>query len=303
MRLQHNIEPEDYDEDIDNMSIEELEAELCTFSVNDLLMDVMCDIEKPEPWVETGFPKLDKWLDGGIRPGEVMLIAARPSVGKSAFALQLAMHMVGNNVPVTVWSLEMRPKSWIRRGLAGLSGVSLKKIRRGELTTWDEAQIRTATQQLAGKPLYFAPEMGDTTPEGFALQAQIEQGERGMKVALIDYMQLMQPPPNAHSREQEVAKHSRSLKLTANRLGISIIALAQLKRDAQGRIPDMSDLRESGALEQDPDELVFLHRDMDPETNLYTENGMVILGKNRDGETGGTRARYIWQRFAFEEVA
>ena len=291
MRL-HDGEPEEP---------EELSAELDTRSVDELLMQVMADMESPEPWVETGFPKLDNWLDGGIRPGEVMLIAARPSVGKSAFALQLALHMVSMDVPVTVWSLEMRPKAWVRRGMAGLSGVELGRIRRGEIEGHEKA-LTFGASMLMKKPLYFAPEFGDTTPEGFPIQAAIEVEERKSKVLLIDYLQLMQPPARSHSREQEVAQLSRSLKMTANRLGVSIIALAQLNRDAQGKVPGMNDLRESGALEQDADEIVFLHRDLDKDTNLYKDTGLLVLGKNRDGQTGGTRIRYDWRRFMFLEA-
>lgn len=296
--LRHNDRR--FEEETINMSSEELSAELDTLSVDDLLMEVVEDMESPEPWVETGFDKLDYWLDGGLRPGEVMLIAARPSVGKSAFALQLALHMAGNGNPVTVWSLEMRPKAWVRRGLAGLSGVPLKKIRRGELTGDDENDILLATQLIHKKPLYFAPEKSDTTPEGFTAQALIEKTLNKSKVLLIDYLQLMEAP-QAHSREQEVAKHSRNLKLTANRLGISIIALAQLNRDAQGKVPSMNDLRESGSLEQDADIIVFLHRDLNKDTNLYQNSGLFLLAKNRDGETGGIPVTYDWRHFRFVE--
>jgi replicative DNA helicase len=273
-----------------------------TLSVDDLLEQVIDDLESPEPWVPTGFPKLDKWLDGGLRPGEVMLVAARPSVGKSAFALQLAMHMVSEGNPVSVWSLEMRPKQWVRRGLAAISGVQLSKIRTGQVSDNEIRDISAAMHSMKGASLYFAPEQGDTTPEGFTLQSKIEAGVHGSKVMLIDYLQLMEPP-STHSREQEVAKHSRNLKLTANRLGISIIALAQLNRDAQGKVPAMSDLRESGSLEQDADIIVFLHRDVDKDTNLLKDSGLLLLAKNRDGRTGGVSVRYDWRNFRFEELA
>lgn len=277
-----------------------LESELAP-SVNDLLYEIGNELEHPEPWIPTGFSRMDNYLDGGLRPGEVMLIAARPSVGKSAFALQIVSHMIDNDVPCTVWSLEMRPKQWIRRGVAAVSGVPLPRIRKGECTAEDHYAIAHAMGAWKDKPLHFAPSEDDTTPKGFSIRAQLEQMEHDSKVMVIDYLQLMQPP-QAGSREQEVAQTSRNLKLTANRLGVGIIALAQLKRDAEGKVPQMSDLRESGALEQDADIIVFLHREQDKETNLYGENGLVIVGKNRDGRTGGVPSRYNWKRFRFDEV-
>jgi replicative DNA helicase len=287
--------PIDNSGELDNSDIE-------TLSVDDLLWQVMEDLSEPEPWVPTGFAKLDKWLDGGLRPGEVMLIAARPSVGKSAFALQLAANMVSEGHAVTVWSLEMRPKQWVRRAVSAISGVHLSKIRKGEVDPGEIVDISTAMASMKGAKLYFAPENGDTTPRGFSIQAAIEKGVRKSGVLLIDYLQLMESP-DAHSREQEVAKHSRNLKLTANRLGVGIIALAQLSRDAQGKVPSMSDLRESGSLEQDADIIVFLHRDIDKDTNLLKDTGLLLLAKNRDGRTGGVSVQYDWRRFRFEEMS
>jgi replicative DNA helicase len=295
------LHEEEYEEGGD---FEEFKEKHLSQVLDEVLHDVLVDLENPEPWIPTGITRIDNYLDGGVRPGEVMLIAARPGVGKSAIALQIVLSMLEQGKPVSLWSLEMRPKQWARRALAALSQVSLGKIRRGmdSMTDNDVADLSTAMGMLKGRPLSFPPPMSDTTPEGFAIQALEEHMANKSVVLVIDYLQIMEPDPNAKSREQEVARASRKIKQTAMRLGVPIIALAQLGRDADNRVPTLKDLRESGSLEQDADIVLFIHRQSDADTNLLTDKGTLILAKNRDGRTGGVPVNYDWRSFSFREL-
>jgi replicative DNA helicase len=269
-----------------------------------LLLSVMAEMEDPKPWMPTGINRLDYFLDGGMRGGEVMVLAARPRVGKSALALQIALHVAERGHPVVIWSLEMRPEQWMRRALAALSGVALKKIRQGmkELSDWDMRQISTSAAMLKELPLIFASPMAATDPHSFSVQARLDVAVRGAKLIIVDYVQLMDPPDSAHSRENEVAQISKGMKRTAIVADVPILALAQIRRDAEGKVPTLADLRESGALEQDADEVLFVHREMDAEKHVLQNRGMLVLAKNRDGESGSFPVTYDWTRYRFNEL-
>jgi replicative DNA helicase len=289
------------------MSLEALseliDTEVC-MTLDNALSDVVDHLENPEPYVPTGLKRVDKYLDGGVRAGEVLIIAARPGVGKSALALQIILSMLENNNPVTLWSLEMRPQQWARRALAALSQVPLGKIRRGMagMTDNEVTDLNTAMGMLHKKPLSFAPVAAASDPASFAQLAMEEVMGHKSAVLVIDYIQIMDPDTTASSREQEVARASRIIKQTALRLGVPVIALAQLNRSADGKVPQLSDLRESGSLEQDADIVMFIHRDTDKDTNLLTDKGLLIVAKNRDGQTGGVPVHYDWRSFRFDEL-
>ena len=269
-----------------------------------LLLRVMAEIEAPKAWMPTGVNRLDYYLDGGLRGGEVMVLAARPRVGKSALALQIALNVAEHGHPVVIWSLEMSPEQWMRRALAALSGVALKKIRQGmtALSDWDLRAIATATSVLDGLPLIFASPQQATDPHSFGVQTRMDVAVRGAKLIVVDYVQLMDPPEGAHSRENEVAQISRGMKRTAIVADVPILALAQIRRDAEGKVPTLADLRESGALEQDADEVLFVHREMDTEKHVLQNRGMLVLAKNRDGEAGSFPVTYDWTRYRFQEL-
>lgn len=265
--------------------------------LGELLFGVAQDIEKPEPWTSTGLEPLDNLLDGGVRKGEVCVVAARPGVGKSALALQIILHVAEQGLPVALWSLEMRPKQWIRRAIAAVSGISAKKLRTGQVPEDDLPAFLAASERLHKIPLHFA--QGSTTPADWREEAMRQCVHNEAQLLVIDYLQLMDPPPGAHNRENEVAQQSKMIKRMANSAEVGVILLAQLNRDAEGRVPTLRDLRESGAIEQDADEVFFLHRDQDPETRVVQRTGMGILAKNRDGETGAFGLEFDPWRFRF----
>lgn len=270
-------------------------------TLKEILWTVMEQLESPVKPVATGIPLLDHMLAGGIRPGEVMVIGARPGVGKSALALQVILHVLDSVGPVSVWSLEMSREQWIRRALATLALVNSRNFRTGRFAEEEHQRILQATAVLHKLPLDFADTM-DTTPGAWRMEASRAVRKHGAKLLVIDYLQLMQPPPGAWSRENEVGTISRTVKLAALELDVPIILLAQLNREAQDRPPTLRNLRESGAVEQDADVVLFIHRDLDPETGRHDDDGMLILAKQRDGETGVVPIHYDGPHYRFTEL-
>lgn len=273
--------------------------------MRETLLDVVTQIERPQTPVPTGIMELDNMLDGGMRGGEVMVLAARPSVGKSTLLLQIILNMAERGDGVGLWTLEMSQTQWVRRAISALSLVPAKKIRRGGKDVFsDDEMLRMSrvTQQVNGFPIWFADNYR-TTPADFRLNAAIAVRQHGCRALAIDYIQLMQPEPGSYNRENEVATLSRTIKLTALELDVPVIALAQLSRNAEDRVPKLSDLRESGALEQDADEVLFIHRPMDPERHVLKAEAMMVLAKNRDGETGTWQMHMDGATYRFEDGA
>ena len=272
-------------------------------SLEDLIQAVCNEASNPEPWVPTGLGPLDHLLDGGVRPSEVCVVAARPGVGKSAFALQVILHAAREGIGVALWSLEMSPKAWVRRALCTLSGVPSRTLRRGETMTQDEAtRFTRAVVHLRKLNEHIRFVEGASDPDSFYTQAGVETELHGCRLLVVDYLQLMQPPEGKASRENEVAETSRRVKRTALRFNVAVLLLAQVNRKADDRPPQLSDLRESGAVEQDADEVFFLHRERDPESHVLTDLGLGVLAKNRDGEMGSFPLRYEGARYRFLPV-
>jgi replicative DNA helicase len=241
--------------------------------------------------LETGFYELDE-MTSGLHPGEMTIIAARPSMGKTAFALNIAEHVAASNhVPVAFFSLEMGKQQLAQRLLCSRSGVDSQRLRRNMIRDDDWRSLQDAMSQLHDAPLYI-----DDTPglSILALRAKARRlaARHHIKAIFIDYLQLMSGP-KSDSREQEVSAISRGVKALARELEVPVICLSQLNRgpeSREGHKPRMSDLRESGSIEQDADVVMMLHRedyyhrgDMD-----YTDTGIseLIIAKQRNGPTG-----------------
>lgn len=258
--------------------------------------------------VGTGFHELDQMLSGFQR-GEMIIIAARPSMGKTALALNLAegIAMQGDNgkpCPVAVFSMEMSKQSVTQRLIAARSGVDSHRLRTGQLHEEHYRQIVRACGELAEAPIYI-----DDTPAMTILQMRSRArrlvAQHGVKCVMIDYLQLMSSPGAAReSRQVEVSTISRGVKALARELNIPVVCLAQLNRGAEqreGHRPRMSDLRESGSIEQDADVIMLLHREAyyhmnDPawfEENEGKENlAELIIAKQRNGPTGVARLEW-----------
>lgn len=243
--------------------------------------------------VPSGFDALDRMLAGGFRPGEMIVVAARPSMGKTSLGLTLALNAASSGTPCGIFSLEMSRQAVCQRILAMRSGVDLHRIRSGSLTEQDVVRLRLAAESSALASLHIDDSAGLTM---FDLRRNTRHlvRERNVGMVVVDYLQLVRASSSANRpRHQEVQEISAHLKDLAMRTGIPIIVMSQLNRKPEERVgnrPRMSDLRESGAIEQDADVVILLHREdyyhkTDPE---YTETNQleVIVDKQRNGPTG-----------------
>lgn len=257
----------------------------------------------------TGFHDLDE-VTSGLFPGEITIVAARPSMGKTAFALSLLLSMMGKGARAGFFSLEMSRDQIVDRVLAIESGVSSTRIRRAQLSTEQLDRVVQACRQHKKSPLIVAdlPSMSLTQIRSMARRMVTEQR---VNVIAIDYLQLIRPPRKVDSRQVEVADISAGLKGLARELQIPVIVLAQLNRDVdrrEGHRPRMSDLRESGAIEQDADVLTLLHREAyfkqhDQEwMNAYPEKiplAELIVAKQRNGPTGTVNLHWNGETMRF----
>jgi replicative DNA helicase len=240
--------------------------------------------------VPSGYYELDK-ITSGFHENELVIIAARPSVGKTAFALNLAVNAAQNTKKaIAIFSMEMGAEQLAIRMISSVGRVEMQKLTTGRLEHRDWKKVNEAMSILGNTNLYFEDASGMTTSEIRAKCRRLAAKDEGLGLVIIDYLQLIQPSTKyAGKREQEVSDISRSLKTMAMELKVPVIALAQMSREIEkkmpGKKPLLSDLRESGAIEQDADIVAFLHR---PNDNTSNEIEVLefIVRKNRHGRIG-----------------
>ena len=241
--------------------------------------------------VPSGFPDLDR-LTAGFQPSDLTVIAARPSMGKTTFILNVARNAARAGVPVALFSLEMSREQLALRLLCSEAGIDSQKIRQGRVEQGEWAILSKALGDLGDAPIYI-----DDSPSLSALDIRARsrrlKAEHHLGLVIIDYMQLMQGSARAENRQQEISQISRSLKALAREIEVPVIALSQLSRAVearQDRRPMLSDLRESGAIEQDADVVAFIYRD-DYYNADSDQAGVVdiIVAKQRNGPTGVCR--------------
>ena len=261
--------------------------------------------EKSTIGIPTGYKKLDI-LTSGFRDTDFIIIAARPSMGKTAFALSLMYNMARENYSVLFFSLEMGIVQIVERLLAQASKVPLKKIREGKLNDKEFEKILKAVEELRHLPIYIDDTAGLNIFE-IRSRARKQKIKNGLDIVFIDYLQLIQGSKKYDSRQQEVAEISGSLKTLAKELEIPVVALSQLSRQVEQRSnkrPQLSDLRESGAIEQDADLVMFIHREdfYKNESTSETESiAEILLEKHRNGPTGVVKLRFIKPIARFED--
>jgi replicative DNA helicase len=257
--------------------------------------------------LRTGFPRLDE-LTAGLQKADFLIIAGRPSTGKTAFSLNVAQHVaVKERRPVLVFSLEMSKEQLVQRLLCSEARVDSHRVRTGHLQSRDWDLLVQAAGRLADAPLFI-----DDTATLSALEARAKarriRAEHGLDLVVIDYLQLMQGRYRAENRQQEISEISRSLKALAKEIEVPVVALSQLSRAVEVRgeasTPRLSDLRESGALEQDADVIMFLHRPGayrdDPAEENVTE---LRIGKQRNGPLGTVPLVFKAEYTRFETLA
>jgi replicative DNA helicase len=239
----------------------------------------------------TGYTEFDK-LTGGLRPGDLIVVAGRPSMGKSTLAVNMAEYAAVNpNIrgSVAIFTLEMPSEQIITRMLSSIGGVPLNSIRSGRISDEDWVRITSATSQLSEAKI-FVDETPALTPTDLRARARRVKREHGLDLVVVDYLQLMQVPGSQENRATEIAEISRGLKALAKELAVPVIALSQLNRSVEQRQekkPVMSDLRESGAIEQDADMILLIYREEVYDKNT-TKKGIaeIDLAKHRNGEIG-----------------
>ncbi|MGB1238999.1 MAG: replicative DNA helicase [Pseudomonadales bacterium] len=283
--------------------------------VNDLLkkavdqIDYLFNNSDQLTGVTTGFDDLDE-KTAGMQPSDLIIVAARPSMGKTTYAMNLVENaLMAENKPVLVFSLEMPAEQLITRMLASLGRINQTRLRTGQLEEDDWPKLTTAVNMMRDKPLFIDDTSGISPTEMRTRARRVvrEHGEVGM--IMVDYLQLMQvKSAKAYgSRAEEISEISRSLKALAKELNCPVIALSQLNRSLEQRPnkrPVNSDLRESGAIEQDADVIMFIYRD-----EVYNEDSAdkgiaeIIIGKQRNGPIGSIKLAFIGQHSRFENLA
>jgi len=258
--------------------------------------------------VPTGFDKVDD-LTSGLQKADLIIIAGRPSMGKTAFALNIAQYVAMQTAtPVCLFSLEMAKEQIAMRMLAATAKVDSQRIRKGFLGEMDWPKLTTAAGSLSEAPIFIDDTAAITVLEMKA-KARRLKAEHGLGLVIIDYLQLMRSGTAKDSREQEISEISRSLKALAKELNVPVIALSQLNRQVEvrtNRRPQMADLRESGAIEQDADVIAFIYRDeVYNKADDNPEKGIaeVIIAKQRNGPTGTVKLAFLEKFTSFENLA
>ncbi|MFP4143710.1 MAG: replicative DNA helicase [Phycisphaeraceae bacterium] len=281
-------------------------------SLGELAQEVFTRLESEDgrlmSGLETGFYELDEMLNG-LQSGEMLIVAARPSMGKTAFALNIAERIaIASNQPCAVFSLEMGKQQLAQRMLCSRSGVDAHKLRRNMLSEDDFGKLAISVGELSEAPLFIDDTPG-LTLLGLRAKARRLAARHDIKAIFIDYLQLMSAP-GAESRQQEVSNISRGIKALARELNVPVVCLSQLNRAAEqreGHRPRMSDLRESGSIEQDADVIMMLHREdyYHRGEEEYQENNLaeVIVAKQRNGPTGVVKLVFNGGTTRFENYA
>ncbi len=271
---------------------------------------------EPVPYVLSGFTGLDEFL-GGFQHSDLIIAAGRPSMGKTSLALNIARNAsVEHGACVALFSLEMARESVVLRLLSSESGVNLRQVRLGLHTETEERRIMDATGILSEAPIYI-----DDSPQLRVVEMRSKARrlhyERGISLIIVDYLQLMQADGRGENRVQEISYISRALKGIAREFNVPVIAVSQLSRAVEWRAshrPQLSDLRDSGSIEQDADVVMFIYRDElyyasqkewedAHQGETYPPPAEIIIAKHRNGPTGQLNLRFIPKLAKFENIA
>jgi replicative DNA helicase len=270
-------------------------------------IDTLYQSKEPITGLATGYNDLDE-MTSGLQSSDLIIIAGRPSMGKTTFAMNIAEHAaIKSDKPILIFSMEMPADALAMRMMSSLGRIDQLKIRTGRLSDDDWPRITSAMNMLAETKMFIDDTPALSPQEMRARARRIAREHGGLGLIVIDYLQLMKVPGFAENRVGEVSEISRSLKALAKELDVPVIALSQLNRSLENRTdkrPIMSDLRESGSLEQDADLIVFIYRD-----EVYNENSPeagiaeIIIGKQRNGPIGTVRLTFLGKFTRFENYA
>ena len=256
--------------------------------------------------IPSGYPSLDE-LTSGFQKGDLIIIASRPSQGKTSFALNVLRYLgVEKEIPAAFFSLEMSKEQLVMRLLCMEAKVSIQKVRKGRISDEDMEKLTYAAGKLKKAPIFIDDTAAIPIIELRAKARRIAK-EQKIKLIVVDYLQLVRGPENVDNRQQEISAISRSLKALAKELNIPVIAISQLSRAVEQRAskrPQLSDLRESGAIEQDADVVIFIHRPHKDDEEAARKPGEeieIIIGKQRNGPIGTIKLVFLKDYTRFEE--
>ena len=259
--------------------------------------------------IPTGFPLMDKMLSG-LQESQLIVIAGRPGMGKTAFALNIVQYIgLMKKIPCLIFSLEMSADQLATRLMCSQARMDSQLVRSGRMDGADINKLGEAMLELSKAPIYIDDTAAISVTEIRAI-AQNMKRKYGLGAVVIDYLQLMQSPRRVENRVQEVSQMTRSLKIMAKDLGVPILLLSQLsraseKRDKKSRYPLLSDLRESGSIEQDADVVIFLQREdyyEDERTDDNIGKARIIIAKQRSGPTGAIQVKWRGEYTKYEEI-
>jgi replicative DNA helicase len=255
--------------------------------------------------ISSGFGEMDK-MTAGLQRGELIIVAGRPSMGKTTLAMNIAENAaIGSQVPTAIFSMEMSAEQLSFRMIGSIGRVNQSRLRTGKLTEQDWSRIDSAVSLMSSAPI-FIDDSGALTPTEVRARARRLKREHGLGLIVVDYLQLMQVTGTVENRATEISEISRSLKALSKELDVPVLALSQLNRSVeqrQDKKPVMSDLRESGAIEQDADLILFIYREevYEPDT---PRKGIadIIIAKQRNGPVGEFRLTFLGEFTKFENL-
>ncbi len=254
--------------------------------------------------IPTGFGFLDNKLSG-LQGSQLIVIAARPAMGKTSFAVDIVRHIsLIKNIPAAVFSLEMSSPQIATRLMCSVGQVDMQRVRNANLDDGDYKKLNEAYKAIARAPLYIDDTPGLTVMEMLAKARKLKM-ERGLGVIMLDYLQLLSSSSRTENRQLEISEMTRSLKIAARELNVPILVLSQLSRASEkreGKITLLSDLRESGSIEQDADVVIFLHRESYYDKTLNDDITNVIIAKQRMGPTGVINLKWVGSQTRFMEL-
>lgn len=282
-------------------------------SVQEMLREAMERIEELGAFhgditgVPTGFSDFDR-KTAGLQPSDLIIVAGRPAMGKTTFAMNIAENAaIGHGKSVAIFSMEMASLQLVMRLFSSLGQIEQGKLRTGNLDESDWAKLGSA-MNLLHKSKIFIDDTPALSPAELRARARRLKRRHDIDLLVVDYMQLMAVPGTRENRATEIAEISRSLKTIAKELNVPVVALSQLNRDLEKRTdkrPVLSDLRESGSIEQDADLIVFIYRDEEYTKEACVEPGVaeIIIGKHRNGSTGKVKLAFQGRWLRFKNLA
>ena len=286
------------------MSLSNGNARRGPVSVRDIIAEAggVAAMMRSQPGIPTGFPDLDYF--GGLIPGELIIVGARPSMGKTALAFEIGHQSARRKHPVLAFSLEMSKEQLVGRMACGAARVNLRDFIAGDLEPHMERLVAVEGERIAELP--FMIDESGTNPMDVLSKCRSVKSKHGLDVVVIDYLQLMSAPGAKENRNLELGHITRQLKLMARELSIAVVLLSQLARDVDkrpGRRPILADLRDSGSIEQDADKVLFLLREHYYDAEKDPTAAELIIAKNRNGPTGSIELNFSAPCVRFDSVA